>query len=97
MTGIIALGMPGVPEMLLIAFVGLLVFGKRLPSVARSIGKSIVEFKKGIRDVKDEVDTASDPKHMLDSKASPSLPSTSSPTQQSAGTSGKQEVVESSD
>ncbi len=33
-------------------------FGKRLPEVARSIGKGIVEFKKGVRGIEDEVDSA---------------------------------------
>jgi sec-independent protein translocase protein TatA len=53
------IGLPGWTEVLVIAFVGLLLFGKRLPDVARSLGKSVVEFKKGIRDVKDEVNSAS--------------------------------------
>ena len=51
--------MPGAPEMLVIAAVALLFFGRRLPDVARSMGKSIVEFKKGLKDVKDDIDTAS--------------------------------------
>ena len=50
--------MPGAPEMLVIAAVALLFFGRRLPDVARSMGKSIVEFKKGLKDVKDDIDTA---------------------------------------
>ena len=53
--------MPGAPEMLVIAAVALLFFGRRLPDVARSMGKSIVEFKKGLKDVKDDIDTASTP------------------------------------
>ena len=52
-------GMPGTTELIIIAAVALLIFGRRLPDVARSIGKSIVEFKKGVRDVKDDVDVAS--------------------------------------
>lgn len=43
-------------EWAIILVVALLVFGRRLPDVARSVGKSIVEFKKGIRDVKDDID-----------------------------------------
>ena len=52
-------GLPGWAEILVIAFVGLLIFGKRLPDVARSLGKSVVEFKKGIRDISDEVEHTS--------------------------------------
>ncbi len=51
--------MPGPLEWSAIAVVALLVFGRRLPDVARSVGKSIVEFKRGLRDVKDEIDVQS--------------------------------------
>ncbi len=47
---------PGGWELVLILIVALLLFGKRLPDVARSFGKSIVEFKKGIRDVQNDVE-----------------------------------------
>ena len=41
-------GMTGVPEILLIIFVILLLFGsKKLPELARSLGKSLNEFKRG--------------------------------------------------
>jgi sec-independent protein translocase protein TatA len=41
-------GMSGVPEILLIVFVVLLLFGsKKLPELARSLGKILNEFKKG--------------------------------------------------
>jgi len=33
-----------------------LIFGKRLPGTMRSVGKSFVEFKKGLKGVNDEVD-----------------------------------------
>ncbi len=52
---ILALGMPGTFEMIVIGGIGLLVFGRRLPEIARSMGKSIIEFKKGLRDVKEEI------------------------------------------
>ena len=42
--------------MIIIAVIALLVFGRRLPDVARSVGKSIVEFKKGLREVKDDIE-----------------------------------------
>jgi sec-independent protein translocase protein TatA len=45
-------------EILLILVVILLLFGaKRLPEMAKSIGQSVREFRKGIRDMKDEVTT----------------------------------------
>ena len=51
-------------EWMLIAAIGLLFFGKRLPEVGRSLGKGIVEFKKGLKgiedDVEDQVDAAAD-------------------------------------
>src|SRR5438105_3998971 len=51
----LALGMPGPFEWLILAFLGLLFFGKRLPEVGKSIGKTIVEFKKGMREVESEI------------------------------------------
>lgn len=53
------LGLPGGSEWIIIGGFALLIFGRRLPDVARSIGKSIVEFKKGLRDVKDDIDQRS--------------------------------------
>jgi sec-independent protein translocase protein TatA len=52
--------MPGPWEMAIIAVIALLLFGRRLPEVGRSLGKGIVEFKKGIRDVQDEVTKVAD-------------------------------------
>lgn len=50
------LGMPGGWEWIVILVIGLLLFGKRLPEIGRSVGRSIVEFKKGIKGIEDEVD-----------------------------------------
>lgn len=41
---------PGFWQMLIVAMVVLLLFGNRLPSVMRSLGQGITEFKKGISD-----------------------------------------------
>lgn len=48
-------GLPGGPEVLVILLIGLLLFGGRLPEVGKSIGKSIIEFRKGLRGLKEEV------------------------------------------
>ena len=53
------MGLPGGTEWVVIGLIALLIFGRRLPDVARSVGKSIVEFKKGIKDVKDDIDVQS--------------------------------------
>jgi sec-independent protein translocase protein TatA len=42
-------------EIIVILVIALLLFGKRLPEVGRSLGKGIVEFKKGIQGVEDDV------------------------------------------
>ena len=44
----------GVMEMIVVMGVAVLLFGKRLPEVGRSLGKGIIEFKKGLRGVGDE-------------------------------------------
>lgn len=46
-------------ELLVILTVALLLFGKRLPEVGKSLGKGIVEFKKGLKGIEDEVETQS--------------------------------------
>lgn len=45
-------------EIAIILGVGLLLFGRRLPEVGRSLGRSIVEFKRGLNSVGDEADEA---------------------------------------
>ena len=56
----LAWGMPMGAEWIVIAALGLLLFGKRLPEVGRSLGRGIVEFKKGIKGVEDDVETQVD-------------------------------------
>ncbi|MCF6156824.1 MAG: twin-arginine translocase TatA/TatE family subunit [Candidatus Brocadia sp.] len=51
--------MPGGWEWLIILIVALLIFGKRLPDVMKSLGRGIVEFKKGVKGVEEEVEDAS--------------------------------------
>jgi sec-independent protein translocase protein TatA len=51
----LALAWPGPFEMMLLAGLGLLIFGKRLPEVGRNIGKGIVEFKRGLKEAEQEI------------------------------------------
>lgn len=39
----------GFPELLVFALVILLLFGHRLPGIMRSLGRGVIEFKRGIR------------------------------------------------
>lgn len=57
-------GMPGHWEVLIILFVGLLLFGHRVPGAARSLGRGIVEFRKGLKG--DDDDEPRDPKRLED-------------------------------
>ncbi|RLA89757.1 MAG: twin-arginine translocase TatA/TatE family subunit [Deltaproteobacteria bacterium] len=53
------MGSLGAGEIILILVVFLLLFGaKRLPEFARSLGKSLREFKKATRDISEEIDAA---------------------------------------
>ena len=48
----------GMSEMLVIGIIALLLFGNKLPEVARSLGKGFTEFKRGMAGIEDEVRTA---------------------------------------
>ncbi len=49
----------GAGEIILILLVILILFGaKKIPELARGIGKGMSEFKKGLKDVEDEIKTA---------------------------------------
>lgn len=50
------IGMPGHLELLIVAFIILLLFGNRLPGLMRSLGRGVVEFKQGLHGVDDDFD-----------------------------------------
>jgi sec-independent protein translocase protein TatA len=56
----------GGPEILLLVVLGVLLFGRKLPEVGRSLGKTVVEFKKGVGGLEDEVREASSPRAAID-------------------------------
>ena len=47
-------------EIVLVLVIALLLFGTRLPKVARSLGQGVTEFKKGIKGIEDDVTNAGD-------------------------------------
>lgn len=53
-------GMPGHLELLIIAFIILLLFGNRLPTLMRSLGRGVVEFKEGLHGVSDDSEDSED-------------------------------------
>ena len=53
-------GQIGMQEILLILFILLLLFGaKRLPELGQSLGKGIREFKRGVSEIKEDLEEES--------------------------------------
>lgn len=59
---------PGIggPEILLLLVLGVLLFGRKLPDIGRSFGKTIVEFKKGVKGIEDEVNEPTQPRGAIE-------------------------------
>lgn len=56
MNTIFAFGMPGGWELIVIVFIILIFFGaKKIPELARGLGKGIREFKDATKEIKDEI------------------------------------------
>jgi sec-independent protein translocase protein TatA len=68
-------GLPGHWEAIVLLALGVLIFGRRLPEVGRSMGRGIVEFKKGLKGIEDDLEEASNP----------TSPQQSTPSAQSSG------------
>ena len=46
----------GLPEMIVLGILGVLLFGRKLPEISKYLGKSIIEFKKGMKGLEDHID-----------------------------------------
>ena len=63
MSTLLAFGIFGLgpTELIIIVVLGILLFGRKLPEVGKYLGKSIVEFKKGMKGLEDNVDNVGSP------------------------------------
>jgi len=50
MTQILSFWTPGPVELIIILVIVILIFGRRLPEIAKNVGKSLFEFKKGMKE-----------------------------------------------
>jgi len=62
-------GMPGHLELLIIAGIALLLFGHRLPGLMRSLGRGVVEFKRGVAGIEEDIEEAGEAKPTKKEKA----------------------------
>jgi len=56
------IGNLGPLELIIIGVVVLLLFGNRLPSVMRSLGRGVIEFKKGVQGIEEDADEKTESK-----------------------------------
>ena len=56
---LLGIGGIGTVEIIVILVIGLLIFGRRLPEVGRNVGRSLMEFKKGVKGIEDDIDNGS--------------------------------------
>ena len=68
----------------IIAFIVFLLFGNRLPQVMRSLGQGVVEFKKGLQGIEDDVKSSvNSPSNKIEEQ--PSRPQAKEETKASEG------------
>ena len=74
------IGEPGPGSMLIILMLGVLLFGKRLPEIGKTIGKGFLEFKKGLDDIREgKVEKQEPKKTMMEESVSNDTPKFESP------------------
>ena len=56
--------MPSTGEWMVLLVVGLLIFGRRLPEVGRSVARTMTHFRRGLQDFKQEMDKDEDLKEV---------------------------------
>jgi len=83
------IGPLGTPELIVIVVLGLLIFGKRLPEVGKSLGRGIVEFKKGLTGIEEEVKNAGKPESSGSTSSSASTSASSKTLEDKATTSAE--------
>jgi len=69
MSNLLAFMMPGGTELFIVLFIILLLFGHRLPTMMRSMGKGVSEFKKGVGEAGDDDQVESKDKDQVEAKA----------------------------
>ncbi len=84
---LIAFSPIGPTGMIVIGIVALLLFGNRLPEVARSLGRAMNEFKRGLKDTQDSMQTEED------DTADRETPQLNEPAQQADAAKQKKEEV----
>lgn len=57
---VLALGLPSYQEMLVLLIVGVLIFGRRLPEVGHTLGKTMAQIRRGLVDFKAQISADQD-------------------------------------
>ena len=63
------MGMFQIEHVLLVLVVGILLFGRKLPEVGRSLGKTVTEFRKGVKGLEDEIHEPSSARAAIEPEA----------------------------